>query len=68
MKTQCFNNKNRRLHSFYFKYLTAQKMKFSTKDFFSNVTLTEENLNGKLHILRGVSVKQYRPRQKSNKC
>ena len=33
---------------------TAQKMKFSVKDFFSKcdlVTFTEEILNGKLHFL-----------------
>ena len=36
---------------------TAQKMKFSTKDFFSKCdhTFTEEILNGKLHFLCSVS-------------
>ena len=41
---------------------TAQKMKFSIKDFFSKcdqirrVTFTEEILNGKLHFLCSVSI------------
>ena len=30
---------------------TAQKMKFSIKDFFSICTFTDEILNGKLHFL-----------------
>ena len=34
---------------------TAQKMKFSIKDFFSKeITFTEEILNGKLHFLCSV--------------
>ena len=38
---------------------TAQKMKFSIKDFFNKfpadlVTFTEEILNGKLHFLCGI--------------
>ena len=41
-------------------YYTAQKMKFSIKDFFSKCDqirrkLTEEILNGKLHFLCSVS-------------
>ena len=31
--------------------LTAQKMKFSIKDFFTKVTFTEEIINGKLYLL-----------------
>ena len=40
-------------------YYTAQKMKFSIKDFFSKssdlVTFTEKVLNGKLHFLSSVN-------------
>ena len=43
---------------------TSQKMKFSIKDFFSIssdlVTFTEEILNGKLHFLPSVTVKNWK--------